>query len=93
MEINRRLSQGCIVGFLVLAMFGQGGCRFEYPDGPRARIRYGSRCRTQASGNPAFSRVARKRHRMDVMASSGYYTEVLAHAVGSEGTVTPKTRR
>ena len=88
MEINRtalvRIASSVL---LVLAMFGQGDVGSNIRDGARPESDTGRDAGRKPAEVLHFLGLQESAIVMDVMASSGYYTEVLAHAVGSEGTV------
>ncbi|MCS5568331.1 MAG: hypothetical protein NZ743_09920, partial [Pseudomonadales bacterium] len=88
MEINRtalvRIASSVL---LVLAMFGQGDVGSNIRDGVRPESDTGRDAGRKPAEVLHFLGLQESAIVMDVMASSGYYTEVLAHAVGSEGTV------
>jgi predicted methyltransferase len=88
MEINRmstlRIASSVL---LVLAVFGQADVVTNIRDAARPdadTVRDAGRKPTDVIH---FLGLQEGAIVMDVMASSGYYTEVLAHAVGSQGTV------
>ena len=88
MEINRMaLAKIASSVFLVLAMFGQADVGSNIRDGARPESDTGRDAGRKPAEVLPFLGLQENAIVMDVMASSGYYTEVLAHAVGSEGTV------
>ena len=88
MEINRMaLAKIASSVFLVLAMFGQADVGSNIRDGARPESDTGRDAGRKPAEVLHFLGLQENAIVMDVMASSGYYTEVLAHAVGSEGTV------
>ncbi|MDC0237397.1 SAM-dependent methyltransferase [Gammaproteobacteria bacterium] len=88
MEINRMaLAKIASSFFLVLAMFGQADVGSNIRDGARPESDTGRDAGRKPAEVLHFLGLQENAIVMDVMASSGYYTEVLAHAVGSEGTV------
>ena len=92
MEINRtalvRIASSVL---LVLAMFGQADVGSNIRDAARPESDTGRDAGRKPAEVLHFLGLQESAIVMDVMASSGYYTEVLAHAVGSEGTVYAQT--
>ena len=88
MEINRMGLVGIAASVLsVLAMFGQADVGSNVRDAVRPESDTGRDAARKPAEVLHFLGLQESAIVMDVMASSGYYTEVLAHAVGSEGTV------
>ena len=88
MEINRMaLAKIASSVLLVLAMFGQADVGSNIRDGARPESDTGREAGRKPAEVLHFLGLQESAIVIDVMASSGYYTEVLAHAVGSEGTV------
>ncbi len=88
MEINRMPTvRMASLGFLAVAVFGQADVGTNVRDAARPEadtVRDSGRKPIEVLH---FLGLQEGAVVMDVMASSGYYTEVLAHAVGSRGTV------
>ena len=88
MEINRMSTvRMASLGLLVVAVFGQADVGTNVRDAARPEadtVRDSGRKPIKVL---QFLGLQEGAVVMDVMASSGYYTEVLAHAVGSRGTV------
>ena len=88
MEINSMSTvRMASLGLLVVAVFGQADVGTNVRDAARPEadtVRDSGRKPIKVLH---FLGLQEGAVVMDVMASSGYYTEVLAHAVGSRGTV------
>jgi len=88
MEINRLSTvKMASLGLLALAVFGQADVGTNIRDAARPAADTVRDAGRKPIKVLHFLGLQEGAVVMDVMASSGYYTEVLAHAVGSQGTV------